>query len=185
VLASTIEGGHSSIAAANRTPAARQRSRIHPQLLRRKLALWPRRVGRCGHLGYSTTRGAGLSSLRSLLSRVYQQVRWRGSVHLALESNPLRDFSSKNRRGFERVGRGGDEGVGGSKTLTNGGGGIRTREGFRPPVFKTGALNRSATPPGRVGARGGKDDRVGGGLQAWGEWVVTVGRISGGRGGGR
>jgi hypothetical protein len=29
----------------------------------------------------------------------------------------------------------------------NGGGGIRTHEGFRPPVFKTGALNRSATPP--------------------------------------
>ena len=30
----------------------------------------------------------------------------------------------------------------------NGGGGIRTHEGLRPPVFKTGALNRSATPPG-------------------------------------
>ena len=29
----------------------------------------------------------------------------------------------------------------------NGGSGIRTHEGFRPPVFKTGALNRSATPP--------------------------------------
>lgn len=28
-----------------------------------------------------------------------------------------------------------------------GGGGIRTHEGLRPPVFKTGALNRSATPP--------------------------------------
>ena len=28
-----------------------------------------------------------------------------------------------------------------------GGGGIRTHEGLRPPVFKTGALDRSATPP--------------------------------------
>jgi hypothetical protein len=33
----------------------------------------------------------------------------------------------------------------------NGGGGIRTHEGLLPPVFKTGALNRSATPP-RPGA---------------------------------
>ena len=30
----------------------------------------------------------------------------------------------------------------------NGGGGIRTHESLRTPVFKTGALNRSATPPG-------------------------------------
>ena len=29
----------------------------------------------------------------------------------------------------------------------HGGGGIRTHEGLRPPVFKTGALDRSATPP--------------------------------------
>ena len=28
-----------------------------------------------------------------------------------------------------------------------GGGGIRTHESFRTPVFKTGALNRSAPPP--------------------------------------
>ena len=34
------------------------------------------------------------------------------------------------------------------RSLTlNGGGGIRTHESFRTPVFKTGALNRSATPP--------------------------------------
>ena len=32
---------------------------------------------------------------------------------------------------------------------SDGGGGIRTRDGRKPmPVFKTGAFNRSATPPG-------------------------------------
>ena len=30
----------------------------------------------------------------------------------------------------------------------SGGGGIRTHESFRTPVFKAGALNHSATPPG-------------------------------------
>ena len=34
-----------------------------------------------------------------------------------------------------------------------GGGGIRTHESLRTPVFKTGALNRSATPPSRSNVR--------------------------------
>src|SRR3546814_4613301 len=40
--------------------------------------------------------------------------------------------------------------VSGSDTReSGGGGGIRTHDGLPPmPVFKTGALNRSATPPG-------------------------------------
>ena len=41
----------------------------------------------------------------------------------------------------------------------NGGGGIRTHEGFRPPVFKTGALNRSATPPAECCAPGLDENR--------------------------
>ena len=33
--------------------------------------------------------------------------------------------------------------------IDGGGGGIRTHDGLSPmPVFKTGAFNRSATPPG-------------------------------------
>ena len=35
------------------------------------------------------------------------------------------------------------------QNILYGGGGIRTHEGLRPPVFKTGALDRSATPPQR------------------------------------
>ena len=38
-------------------------------------------------------------------------------------------------------------GLRGGASFFYGGGGIRTHEGLRPPVFKTGALDRSATPP--------------------------------------
>lgn len=41
----------------------------------------------------------------------------------------------------------------------HGGGGIRTHEGLRPPVFKTGALNRSATPPAECCAPGLDENR--------------------------
>ena len=48
---------------------------------------------------------------------------------------------------FKRVGTSGD----GGKLVSGGGGGIRTRESLTTlPVFKTGAINRSATPPWNI-----------------------------------
>src|SRR5690606_16296503 len=56
----------------------------------------------------------------------------------SLRVEPTFAIFFEDRRGFDRA------------PFYYGGGGIRTHVGLRPPVFKTGALNRSATPPSAI-----------------------------------
>ena len=92
-----------------------------------------------GRLGDGLDRGAGLTCGRLR----------RSSVGSRETPSPANAVSDSDRSARTRVALFFEERAGSNTTFfDSGGGGIRTRVGLRPPVFKTGALNRSATPPG-------------------------------------
>ena len=64
------------------------------------------------------------------------------SPHTRLAIEHLRPLGHVSTAIFERT-------APGKPGKRKGGGGIRTLEGITLPVFKTGAFNRSATPPER------------------------------------
>jgi hypothetical protein len=91
------------------------------------------------------TEGVGLSCGRlrrsSLLSRVRALMRCARYTGRPLESSPRCVSASRSRRGFERERWPDQLGPDHRSVALNGGGGSRTHEGFRPPVFKFAATS--------------------------------------------
>jgi hypothetical protein len=98
-------------------------------------------------LGYNSGGGGIDGASRRRLAGNRLRPAFAGIPTWPLGSNPL-CASLRNARGFERTGTIRlDSSNSRLSAVPSGGGGIRTHVGLRPPVFKTGALNRSATPP--------------------------------------
>ena len=91
----------------------------------------------------TTAEEVGLTVLRTVVSRPDLSVF---DTDVPARLKPRSAFL-RNARGSEREGASTASDHRSTPGCSNGGGGIRTHESLRTPVFKTGALNHSATPP--------------------------------------